>query len=68
MTHDTRYYEPQRLALLKKHGVDLEYPRVEAKRMDRKDVMRFSGKKWIGKGQEVLELRERNRRKLVYSR
>ncbi|WVQ70619.1 hypothetical protein IAR50_000139 [Cryptococcus sp. DSM 104548] len=65
--HDTSYYEQQRLALLKKHGVDLEYPSVKTKRMDRKDVKRILGKEWVEKGEGVLEWRERNRRKLAYS-
>ncbi|ODO10449.1 hypothetical protein I350_01044 [Cryptococcus amylolentus CBS 6273] len=65
--HDTSYYDQQRLALLKKHGVDLEYPSVHTKRMDRKDVKRILGKEWVEKGEGVLEWRERNRRKLAYS-
>ncbi|KAK8850341.1 hypothetical protein IAR55_004258 [Kwoniella newhampshirensis] len=65
--HDTNYYEQQRLALFKKHGVDLEYPSVKTKRMKREDVERITGKEWMEEGKGVFTWREKNRRKLAYS-
>ncbi|WWD20522.1 hypothetical protein CI109_104998 [Kwoniella shandongensis] len=65
--HDTNYYEQQRLALLKKHGVDLEYPSVKTKRMKREDVEKIMGKEWMEEGKGVFTWREKNRKKLAYS-
>ncbi|WVQ95741.1 hypothetical protein IAU59_002840 [Kwoniella sp. CBS 9459] len=65
--HDTSYYEHQRLALLKKHGVDLEYPSVKTKRMKEADVERIMGKEWMDQGKGILTWREGNRKKLAYS-
>ncbi|OCF34459.1 AGC/NDR/NDR protein kinase [Kwoniella heveanensis BCC8398] len=65
--HDTSYYEHQRLALLKKHGVDLEYPSVKTKRMKKEDVEKIMGKEWMDQGKGILTWREGNRKKLAYS-
>ncbi|WVR08425.1 hypothetical protein IAU60_005480 [Kwoniella sp. DSM 27419] len=65
--HDTSYYEHQRLALLRKHGVDLEYPSVKTKRMKKEDVERIMGKEWMDQGKGILSWREGNRKKLAYS-
>ncbi|WVF68109.1 hypothetical protein IAT40_002872 [Kwoniella sp. CBS 6097] len=65
--HDTSYYEHQRLALLKKHGVDLEYPSVKTKRMKKEDVERIMGKEWMDQGKGILTWREGNRKTLAYS-
>ena len=68
--HDTNHYQHQREALLKKHGVDLEYPAPSGtvrKRMRKKDVERIMGKEWVEKGEGVLSWRDRNRRSLAYS-
>jgi serine/threonine protein kinase len=68
--HDTNYYEHQRQALLKKHGIDLEYPApagTAKKRMKRQDVERIMGKEWMEEGKGVLTWRDKNRKKLAYS-
>lgn len=71
--HDTNYYEQQRKALLKRHGVDLEWPTTKVtggkgtRRMKREEVERIMGKEWLEQGKGVLTWREGNRRKLAYS-
>ncbi|WVQ86004.1 hypothetical protein IAT38_008172 [Cryptococcus sp. DSM 104549] len=65
--HDTSYYDQQRLALLRKHGVDLEYPSVKTKRMNKEDVERIMGKEWMEEGKGVLSWRDKNRKQLAYS-
>jgi protein-serine/threonine kinase len=69
--HDSNYYEAQRQALLKKHGVDLELgvPSGGAKtrRMKKADVERIMGKEWMEEGKGVLTWRDKNRKKLAYS-
>lgn len=66
--HDTGYYEQQRMALLKKHGIDLEYPTVgRGKRMRKEDVERIMGREWIEEGRGVLTWRDKNRKRLAYS-
>ncbi|WWC65471.1 uncharacterized protein I303_108089 [Kwoniella dejecticola CBS 10117] len=65
--HDTSYYEHQRLAILKKHGVDLEYPSVKTKRMKKPDIEKIMGKEWMGEGKGVLTWRDAKRRSLAYS-
>jgi protein-serine/threonine kinase len=67
--HDTAYYEQQRNALLRKHGVDLEEPREggKGKRMKRADVERVLGKEWLEQGNGLLTWRDKNRKKLAYS-
>ncbi|WRT70461.1 uncharacterized protein IL334_007459 [Kwoniella shivajii] len=65
--HDTSYYEHQRLALLKKHGVDLEYPSTKTKRMKKEDVEKIMGKEWLEEGKGVLTWRDGRRRALAYS-
>jgi serine/threonine protein kinase len=68
--HDTNYYEHQRQALLKKHGIDLEYPAPSGtakKKMKRQDVERIMGKEWMEEGKGVLTWRDKNRKKLAYS-
>lgn len=73
--HDTGYYEAQRQALLKKHGVDLDVGVngvVQAgggktRRMKREEVERIMGKEWLEQGKGVLTWRDKNRKKLAYS-
>ncbi|ORX41239.1 kinase-like domain-containing protein [Kockovaella imperatae] len=66
--HDTNYYEQQRRALLKKHGIDLEFAGgAKTKRMKKADVERIMGKEWLEEGNGVLTWRDKNRRKLAYS-
>lgn len=68
--HDTHYYEHQRQALLKKHGVDLEYPMPNGtakKRLRKQDVERILGKEWVEQGSGVLSWRDKNRKRLAYS-
>ncbi len=53
--HDTNYYEQQRQALLKKHGIDLEYPvsgGTAKRKMRRQDVERIMVKEWLVEGKE----------------
>lgn len=66
--HDSNYYEQQRQALLKKHGVHLEIGEgKKTKRMNKADVERIMGKEWLEEGNGVLTWRDKNRRKLAYS-
>lgn len=68
--HDTHYYEHQRQALLKKHGIDLEYPAPNGtakKRMRKQDVERIMGREWVEEGRGVLSWRDKNRKRLAYS-
>ena len=68
--HDTNHYQHQREALLRKHGVDLEYPQTSGtvkKKMRKKDVERIMGKEWVERGEGVLSWRAKNRRSLAYS-
>lgn len=63
-------YEQQRLALLRKHGVDLEEPlpsKGNTKRMKRAEVERIMGKEWLEQGDGVFTWRDKNRKKLAYS-
>jgi protein-serine/threonine kinase len=69
-SHDTSYYEQQRKAMLKKHGIDLEWSSAGGKgtrRLKREEVEAIMGKEWVGEGKGVLTWREGNRRKLAYS-
>ncbi|WWC92044.1 uncharacterized protein L201_006998 [Kwoniella dendrophila CBS 6074] len=65
--HDTNYYEQQRLSILKKHGIDLEYPSIKTKRMKKKDIDLILGKEWESQGKHLLTWREDKRRNLAYS-
>jgi serine/threonine protein kinase len=69
--HDTNYYEAQRQALLKKHGIDLEIGGASAggktRRMKKDEVERIMGKEWLEQGKGVLTWRDKNRKKLAYS-
>lgn len=68
--HDTNYYEQQRQALLKKHGIDLEFPvsgGTAKRKMRRRDVERIMGKEWLEEGKGVLTWRDKNRKRLAYS-
>ncbi|KAK4684758.1 hypothetical protein P7C73_g5406, partial [Tremellales sp. Uapishka_1] len=65
--HDTNHYEQQRLALLKKHGIDLEEAGKNTKTMKKQDVERIMGKAWLEEGNGVLTWRDKNRKKLAYS-
>jgi len=70
-SHDTSYYEQQRKAMMKKHGIDLDWGTVRGgkgtRRMKREEVERIMGKGWLEEGKGVLTWREGNRRKLAYS-
>jgi serine/threonine protein kinase len=71
-SHDTGYYEQQRKAMMKRHGVDLEWGTVVkggkgTRKMKREEVERIMGKEWVAEGKGVLTWREGNRRKLAYS-
>lgn len=70
--HDTNYYEQQRLALLKKHGIDLEVHSggrggTAKRKMKKADVERIMGKEWLEEGKGLLTWRDKNRKKLAYS-
>jgi len=69
--HDTNYYEAQRQALLKKHGIDLEVGGANAggktRRMRKDEVERIMGKEWLEEDKGVLTWRDKNRKKLAYS-
>jgi protein-serine/threonine kinase len=66
--HDSDYYEQQRRALLKKHGIDLELGEgKKTKRMKREDVERIMGKEWVQEGNGVLTWRDKNRKMMAYS-
>jgi len=69
--HDTNYYEAQRQALLKKHGIDLEVGGATAggktRRMKKDEVERIMGKEWLEEGKGMLTWRDKNRKKLAYS-
>lgn len=71
--HDTNYYEAQRQALLRKHGIDLDIGGQGAtagnktRRMKREEVERIMGKEWLEQGRGVLTWRDKNRKKLAYS-
>jgi protein-serine/threonine kinase len=69
--HDSDYYEQQRRALLKKHGIDLELGEgKKTKRMKREDVERIMGKEWVEwvqEGNGVLTWRDKNRKMMAYS-
>lgn len=68
--HDTNFYEHSRAAMLKKHGIDLEYPQSQAtvkRRMKKEDVERILGKPWVEEGKGILTWREKNRRRMAYS-
>lgn len=62
--HDTAYYQNQRQALLKRHGIDLEEsdPASTPKKLDRKKAEEIMGGK-----QGLLTWRDKNRKKLAYS-
>ena len=70
-SHDTSYYEQQRKAMMKKHGIDLDWGTVRGgkgtRKMKREEVERIMGKGWLEEGKGVLTWREGNRRKLAYS-
>jgi protein-serine/threonine kinase len=72
-SHDTSYYEQQRKAMLKKHGIDLEWGTVRGgggkgtRTLKRDEVERIMGREWLDEGKGVLTWREGNRRKLAYS-
>lgn len=70
--HDTNYYEAQRQALLKKHGIDLDVGGQstagnKTRRMKREEVEKIMGKEWLEQGKGVLTWRDKNRKKLAYS-
>lgn len=66
--HDSNYYEQQRTAMLRKHGIDLEMGEgKKTKRMKREDVERIMGKEWLDEGKGVLTWRDGNRKKMAYS-
>jgi protein-serine/threonine kinase len=66
--HDNYYYDQQRRALLKKHGIDLEEPsKMKLKTMKRREVEAIMGKDWLNQGQGMLTWRDGKRRKLAMS-
>jgi protein-serine/threonine kinase len=71
--HDSGYYEAQRYALLKKHGVDLELGLgtlrggAKTRRLKRGEVEKIMGREWVEEGKGVLTWRDGNRKKLAYS-
>lgn len=70
--HDTNYYQAQRRAMLKKHGIDLEEAGAaninsKTKRMRKEDVERIMGKEWLDQGKGLLTWRDRNRKEMAYS-
>lgn len=70
-SHDTSYYEQQRKAMLKKHGIDLEWAPVAGGKgtgkLKREEIEAIMEKEWVGEGKGVLTWREGNRRILAYS-
>ena len=67
-THDSKHYEQQRQAFLRKHGIDLELGEgKKTTRMKKEDVERIMGKEWMEEGKGVLTWRDGNRKKLAYS-
>lgn len=68
--HDTNYYEAQRQALLRKHGIDLEMggnAGGKTRRMKKEEVERIMGREWVGEGKGMLTWRDNNRKRLAYS-
>ncbi len=66
--HDTSYYEQQRQAFLKRHGIDLDDAGSgKARKMKRGDLQKILGKEWIAQGKGLLTWRDKNRKKLAYS-
>ena len=69
--HDTGYYEQQRRAMLKKHGIDLDWATVkggkQTRRLKKEEVDKIMGKEWMEEGKGLLTWREGNRKKLAYS-
>jgi len=70
-SHDTSYYEQQRKAMMKKHGIDLEWSTVKGgkgtRRLKKEEIEAIMGREWVEEGKGVLTWREGNRRKLAYS-
>jgi serine/threonine protein kinase len=72
-SHDTSYYEQQRKAMMKKHGIDLEWGTggggggKNTRKLKRDEVEKIMGREWLDEGKGVLTWREGNRRKLAYS-
>lgn len=70
-SHDTGYYEQQRKAMLKKHGLDLDWATVRGgkntRKLKKEEVERIMGKEWMDEGKGLLTWREGNRKKLAYS-
>jgi hypothetical protein len=69
--HDAAYYEHQRIALLRKHGIDLEDGHPNPKRLDQTYSLDedFTGANTIDgiKEDRLLTIRDRKRKKMAYS-
>ncbi|KAI7945035.1 hypothetical protein MJO28_010730 [Puccinia striiformis f. sp. tritici] len=70
--HDAAYYEHQRIALLRKHGIDLEDGLPNLKRLDQAySLEEDSNGADLGangsKGDRLLTIRDRKRKKMAYS-
>ncbi|PLW11074.1 hypothetical protein PCANC_22965 [Puccinia coronata f. sp. avenae] len=69
--HDAAYYEHQRIALLRKHGIDLEDGHPNPKRLDQTYSLDedFTGANTTDglKEDRLLTIRDRKRKKMAYS-
>lgn len=69
--HDGKYYEDQRKALLKKHGIDLDDGDMYSgtiRRRERFDMDEFPGQMDENdQAKSILTWRDKNRKKLAYS-
>lgn len=61
--HDTGYYEQQRRAMLKKHGIDLDWATVrggkKTRKLKKEEVESIMGKEWMDEGKGLLNLERR---------
>ncbi|KAJ9109026.1 hypothetical protein QFC21_000352 [Naganishia friedmannii] len=66
--YDTAYYDQQRRALLKRHGIDLEEPsKTKVRTLKRREVEALLGQEWLDQGQGMLTWRDNKRRKMAFS-
>ncbi|KAJ9125369.1 hypothetical protein QFC22_000329 [Naganishia vaughanmartiniae] len=66
--YDTAYYDQQRRALLKRHGIDLEEPsKTKVRTLKRREVEALLGQEWLDRGQGMLTWRDNKRRKMAFS-
>lgn len=71
-SHDAAYYEHQRIALLRKHGIDLEDGLPNPKRLDQTYSLdeETMGQNFTASGSKedrLLTIRDRKRKKMAYS-